>query len=1771
MSIANITPKDDWPLLLKDKVSRLAILDRRYEYENNFSLFLEQAWPSMDGSPYQKSWVLPALCDHLEAVTTGHIKRLLVNLPPRCGKPVCEDEWVVERARGRIRLADIKVGDLILTHRGRFRRVAEVHLQGILPITKIETWSGRVVRAAADHPFLTTEGWKEVRELLVGDSLGLVSPLENCGSETLRPEEARLLGYLIGDGSIAQGQPGVTTASVGVSDDVKACAAAMGWHTRESSTQSNAWLVVIKQHAGTTRGPNKSGWRQWLEYHRLYGTTSYTKRVPLAVMGASKEIIAEFLGAYWSCDGHITGRGKRGDGRERGDCVVGCDSVSRDLMLDVQHLLLRLGIFSRIRQRRAKIKTKRQGDEYISWSLTLSRTDDVAKFAKRIKLAHEKRVRLESLVHRTDFDRALTADQITYIEPCGTAVCRCLTVEDDASFTAADFAVHNSLTTSIAWPAWIWAREQQTFVSGPGVKLLTASYGAHLSLDHSNKTRQLILSPWYQTHWADRFSLRQDTNSKSQFANTKGGERQATSVGGSLLGLGGMILTVDDAHNVETEKKIETDADRRRVASWWKELHSTRLNDPKQGAIVVIMQRLHQCLVKGTPVRVPSGEAKIESLKVGDQVYGSNGWQQISHVGSRRYKGFSYGVRVCGHYITSWTTNNHLYLTKRGWVRADELKKADWVCLPILKQKETLDVPWEPVKWAPPPRAPTGNAKANHKRQTTINEAELRELIARGLTNCEIAKLLGVHRNTIHNSMFFYRINRMMDRNPIFGVAHLDDPDFWRVVGLWIAEGSFCLGRGKICGIRFTFGSHEPHFVAFVRKIMGRYGVSSYGKVPHPSCLEASLFCSQLARWLCKHFGRGAHNKRLPSFAFSLPEAYRRQILEGWLDGDGCVRQDGARRGSTVSVALVHDMQRLALGLGLRCFIYKSRSYETIINGQKVTPCGYQFELRFAWPRHKNAVAPQRSIIDGGFLWSKVASIKKEPYNGKVYDITTPSHDFVVGNSTVHNSDLSGIILDSDEEWVHMCVPMSFDERRRSVTVVLPQYDDPEPWQDPRTYDGELMWPERFDEKEVRKLEHQLGPYLSAGRLQQMPVPKGGGIIKRDWWQLWDKDAAALYGLEWNPNLKEFPHFELVYASIDTAYGEKDENNYNAMTVWGVWLDRNKNRRLMLMFGWVKRLPLHGRVIAQKLGEAKINFKQRQQAEWGLVELIADTCKRYKVQRLLIENKTRGHDVANELARLYARDNWGVEMINPVKDKVSRVHSIVPLFTDNMIWAPETRWSDEIISQVEVFPKGEFDDAVDSCVAGDTGIITSNGVIPISEIKVGDSVLTHKGRFCKVLRTSSRISDHYYNLKARGLELIQITGEHPAYVMTVICPATSEKLCGGFGWTPVRDLAPRLRYTFLREGKTVNSQKRGNHDALVIPRFKASPRNNAFIDLASFWGEEVKRDEKKIYRAFRSKGRFTKENVSKIKLLCKTIEQKEVAKMFGVSTAMISLLVNDHIGPSRRAPAYATAPRYIELNAETGWVMGLFAAEGCVSRHNIIWACDKNGLEKVRKWANRTFDKNLLIRKGVGCYKTVLSSTLAVPLFEEFGYLAENKIVPQWAMCAPPDFIRGFVDGYVYGDGNHYKNRTVMTSTSRSLLWGIRLMLSQLGKPAWLNISREAGPRKVFGKISNCLRAYSLDYLEAPSRQAIVSDEYIGTHIERLERVNEPITVYNLSVDEDESYVTVGGTFHNCSQAINWARENGIVERADETSASLRDEMTYKGHRESVAQDYGVG
>jgi predicted phage terminase large subunit-like protein len=287
---------------------------------------------------------------------------------------------------------------------------------------------------------------------------------------------------------------------------------------------------------------------------------------------------------------------------------------------------------------------------------------------------------------------------------------------------------------------------------------------------------------------------------------------------------------------------------------------------------------------------------------------------------------------------------------------------------------------------------------------------------------------------------------------------------------------------------------------------------------------------------------------------------------------------------------------------------------------------------------------------------------------------------FVVVQQRLAENDLTGHILDADAgEWVHLVLPMRYEAERSFSTLIG--------WKDPRTVEGELLWPERFGEDELNILEKKLGPFQVPGQLQQRPEAKGGGVIKREWWLNWTEDA--------------FPPMDYILASLDTAYTEKTENDYSALTVWGVFttdpqatasrtLDSNgrpiyiertysqQAPKVMLMGAWQERLPIH-----------------------ELVNKVAKTCGYekggLKADLLLIENKASGISVAQEMRRLYGNEQFGVQLKDPKStDKLARLYSVQHLFAEGMIYAPNRAWADMVITQVGQFPRGAHDDLVDT-------------------------------------------------------------------------------------------------------------------------------------------------------------------------------------------------------------------------------------------------------------------------------------------------------------------------------------------------------------------------------------------------------------------------------------------------------------------------------------------
>jgi len=139
-----------------------------------------------------------------------------------------------------------------------------------------------------------------------------------------------------------------------------------------------------------------------------------------------------------------------------------------------------------------------------------------------------------------------------------------------------------SLLVSVLWPCWEWYQQ-------PSGRYIFSSYAEGLASHHSLSRRRLIRSRQYR-RFAPEISLTRDQQEKLEFHNTLGGIMVATSTGGSITGKGGNRLIIDDPHN---PIQAESDVQRQQAVDFFRYTLSTRLDDPKRDAIVLVMQRLH--------------------------------------------------------------------------------------------------------------------------------------------------------------------------------------------------------------------------------------------------------------------------------------------------------------------------------------------------------------------------------------------------------------------------------------------------------------------------------------------------------------------------------------------------------------------------------------------------------------------------------------------------------------------------------------------------------------------------------------------------------------------------------------------------------------------------------------------------------------------------------------------------------------------------------------------------------------------------------------------------------------------------------------------------------------------------------------------------------------------------------------------------------------------------------------------------------------------------
>src|SRR6516164_1903276 len=139
-----------------------------------------------------------------------------------------------------------------------------------------------------------------------------------------------------------------------------------------------------------------------------------------------------------------------------------------------------------------------------------------------------------------------------------------------------------SLMASIAFPAWCLGHD-------PSAQILCVSYAQDLADKLARDCRSIMMSPWYRRIFPTRLATQRQA--VQEFVTTRQGYRLATSTGGVLTGRGADIIVIDDP--LKPEEAL-SQAQRKAANEWFDHTLYSRLNDKRHGAIVIVMQRLHE-------------------------------------------------------------------------------------------------------------------------------------------------------------------------------------------------------------------------------------------------------------------------------------------------------------------------------------------------------------------------------------------------------------------------------------------------------------------------------------------------------------------------------------------------------------------------------------------------------------------------------------------------------------------------------------------------------------------------------------------------------------------------------------------------------------------------------------------------------------------------------------------------------------------------------------------------------------------------------------------------------------------------------------------------------------------------------------------------------------------------------------------------------------------------------------------------------------------------
>jgi len=430
------------------------------------------------------------------------------------------------------------------------------------------------------------------------------------------------------------------------------------------------------------------------------------------------------------------------------------------------------------------------------------------------------------------------------------------------------------------------------------------------------------------------------------------------------------------------------------------------------------------------------------------------------------------------------------------------------------------------------------------------------------------------------------------------------------------------------------------------------------------------------------------------------------------------------------------------------------------------------------------------------------------------------------------------------------------------------------------------------------------------------------------------------------------------------------------------------------------------------------------------------------------------------------------------------------------------------------------------CLTPETLITTKAGVKSIFDIKIGDEVLTHNGRYRKVTKKFERDFDNQnekiYQISTPGNRgtKINITENHPLF---------------GYFWENKKyDLRGISKKKYLEYAE--NNDKKINSYPLSFISGNTNLSTKHFSNL--------------IHPKFNLNEFLYEQN--------KHIDLYEMCK----NKLKISLIDEENIKYHRQK---GSTKKHIDIDYDFGRFLGLFLSEGCIDKRRVSFAFHHDEMDTLGLFVKNYFNKyNILYhdnkRSYSKCYTITTSNKFVIELIKQYingKYSLDKTINMDLIARTNIDVIKGLLAGIFEGDGSHpvngnYTNKMNLVCVNDNLLSQVKTLLTSFGiyarigywnnKRSYLSFDGINSISVKHRNIKDILENYSSKDFEKNTSRTYFSDRFGFFGKIQYKEINYTGKVYNIEVEEDNSYVVDNClTVHNCG--FN-ASGNNFIENA---------------------------